>query len=108
MKSQVKSDHMQINNDYMGNIFEHNLKYLFKLTREKNNKKIIDFCKETGIGQSTITRWKNKNIIPTRTNLKIIADYFNQNLLLNIIPEYLIKNDLEIAALVVKLSLIHI
>lgn len=33
--------------------------------------------KETGIGQSTFTRWKKQSILPDGANLAKLADYFN-------------------------------
>jgi len=36
-------------------MFNTNIKYLFNLNKQKNNLKKIDFSRDTGIAQSTIT-----------------------------------------------------
>lgn len=36
-----------------------------------------DVCKATGIGQSTISNWKNRRNLISGKNAQLIADYFN-------------------------------
>lgn len=43
----------------------------------KTGVSMYQVSKETGIAQSTISRWKNQNSIPSLKTVKILADYFN-------------------------------
>jgi len=104
MKNQVKNltNNIFITNN--NNMLSYNLKYLFKLNKEKNNLKIIDFCRKSGINQNTVTTWIQNKKYPNKSNLQLLIDYFNKNLALNISLENIINNSIEIAALVVKES----
>lgn len=43
----------------------------------KTGVSMYQVSKETGIAQSTISRWKNQNSTPNLKTVKILADYFN-------------------------------
>lgn len=72
-----------------------NLKFLFNLNKQKNNQKKIDFCRETGISQTTITTWLHKNVKPTGGNLKTLTDYFNKWLSLSLTIDALLHENIE-------------
>lgn len=42
----------------------------------KTGVSMYQVSKETGIAQSTISRWKNQNSIPSLKTVKISANYF--------------------------------
>lgn len=44
---------------------------------KKNGVSMYQISKDTGIAQSTISRWKTQNSLPNLKTLKILADYFN-------------------------------
>lgn len=83
-------------------LLSHNLQYLFKLNKEKNNLKIVDFSRKTGINQNTITSWTNARRYPTKSNIHLLVDYFNKNLALNISVEDITQNNLELQTIYVK------
>ena len=43
----------------------------------KTGVSMYQVSKDTGIAQSTISRWKNQNSTPNLKTVKILADYFN-------------------------------
>jgi lexA repressor len=44
---------------------------------KKNGISMYQISKDTGIAQSTISRWKTQNSLPNLKTIKILADYFN-------------------------------
>ena len=49
----------------------------FSDAMRKTGVSMYQVSKETGIAQSTISRWKTQNSTPNLKTLKILADYFN-------------------------------
>ena len=44
---------------------------------KQNDVSMYQISKDTGIAQSTISRWKTQNSLPNLKTLKILANYFN-------------------------------
>lgn len=49
----------------------------FSDAMRKTGVSMYQVSKETGIAQSTISRWKTQNSTPSLKTVKILADYFN-------------------------------
>nr|DAH98344.1 MAG TPA: repressor protein [Caudoviricetes sp.] len=49
----------------------------FSDAMRKTGVSMYQVSKETGIAQSTISRWKTQNSTPNLKTLKVLADYFN-------------------------------
>lgn len=94
MKSQVKNN---INDTKKSNYvtnFKDNIINLFDLNKVKNKQKKIDFCRETGVSKGAVNTWLTKYMIPTKSNLKRIADYFNKWLDLDLTAEGLLEGSI--------------
>lgn len=48
-----------------------------KVAIKKSGVSMYQISKDTGIAQSTISRWKTQHSIPNLKTVKILADYFN-------------------------------
>lgn len=98
---------MSINNikyDINETTFYNNLLYLFKLNRQKNNKKKLDLFREANISRSSEKNWQQGSI-PARTTLRRIAEYFNKWLGIHINPDILLNDNIRqslLAASVVR------
>lgn len=53
---------------------------IFEQLLQKHAVTPYKISKDTGIGQSTFSDWKNGRSVPKQDKLKIIADYFNVSL----------------------------
>ena len=49
---------------------------VFEQLLQKFNVTTADVCKATGIGQSTMSNWKNRRNLISGKNAQLIADYF--------------------------------
>ncbi len=50
---------------------------IFERLLQMNGVTTADVCKATGIGQSTMSNWKNRRNLISGKNAQLIADYFN-------------------------------
>lgn len=50
---------------------------IFEQLLQKFGVTTADVCKATGIGQSTMSNWKNRRNLISGKNAQLIADYFN-------------------------------
>lgn len=48
-----------------------------KVAIKKSGVSMYQISKDTGIAQSTISRWKTQHSIPNLKTVRILADYFN-------------------------------
>jgi hypothetical protein len=59
-----------------------------KVAINKSGVSMYQISKDTGIAQSTISRWKTQHSIPNLKTIKILADYFN-------VPVSFFSDDIE-------------
>lgn len=70
---------------------------IFVQLLQKHDVTAYRVSKETGIGQSTFSDWKNGKSTPKQDKLKLIADYFNVSLnyLMGLEEKEIYENELE-------------
>ena len=108
IKSQVKMNSSAQKTDRSSVNFQSNIKYLFKLLKQNNNLKKVDFTRETRIKRSAIYKWENIGSIPTETNLEIIKNYFNKHLSLALVVGDILYKNLELLSIDTIKENIHI
>lgn len=70
---------------------------IFEQLLQKNGATAYKVSKDTGIGQSTFSDWKNGRSVPKQDKLQKIADYFNVSLnyIMGIEEKEVYENELE-------------